>query len=127
MKMLFKSFFWIILLQIGVCANSFSFENIKSSYLLHDEYYSVHYANLLNEQANLEFCSKKYTDSLNNYERTIQHLKINNLTDPSVLLNAICGSMFCYDMLNQNEFAKRTFDELVYQVGLLGQEIENID
>ncbi len=127
MKKFFELFCWILCLQVSIHAQNFLCGSVNKSYLLSEESCYLQHISLLNEQANFEFSSKRYVESLNNYEKVVRHLEHHNLTDPSLLLNAICGSMFCYEMLDQNEFAKRAFDELVYQVGLLGEEVEEID
>lgn len=80
-----------------------------------------------NEKADMHFYRGEYLTSLENYQKVICYLKSNGLSDPSNLLQALCGSMFCYDLLNQYEFAKAAFDELVYEVALLNEKIEEID
>jgi hypothetical protein len=79
------------------------------------------------EEANTYFSKAEYAITLERYEKVIQYIQENHLSDPSCLLQAICGSMFCYDLLNQDSFAKAAFDELVCEVALLNESIEEID
>ncbi len=79
------------------------------------------------EEANSHFSKGEYAIALERYEKVIQYIQENHLSDPSCLLQAICGSMFCYDLLNQDLFAKVAFNELVYEVALLNERIEDID
>lgn len=77
--------------------------------------------------ADQNFHEKDYAMALENYQKVIAYLRENNLSDPSDLLNAICGSMFCYDLLCQEPFAKAAFDELVYEVALLEGKVETVN
>jgi hypothetical protein len=79
------------------------------------------------EEANMHFSKKEYTRALEEYQKVIRYIQENRLSDPSNLLQAICGSMFCYDLLDQEPFAKAAFDELVYEVALLNERIDEID
>lgn len=80
-----------------------------------------------NEKANMHFSRGEYKIALENYQKVVHYLQENGLSDPSNLISAMCGSMFCFDLLNQNQFAKAAFDELVYEVALLNKKVEEID
>ena len=79
-----------------------------------------------NEEANIHFSRSEYVIALEKYQKVVQYIQDNRLSDPSNLLEAMCGSMFCYDLLGQDSFAKAAFDELVYEVALLNEEIEDV-
>ncbi len=82
---------------------------------------------IYNEEANLFFSKREYATALENYQKVISFLRDNQLSDPSILLQAMCGKMFCYDMLNQEPFAKAAFEELVDEVAALNERVEEID
>lgn len=72
------------------------------------------------------FSKQEYVRALEGYQKVIPYIRESRLSDPSNLLQAICGSMFCYDLLDQELFAKAAFDELVYEVALLNERVEEI-
>ena len=78
-------------------------------------------------EANTYFSNAEYVIALEKYQEVIRYIQENNLSEPSHLLQAICGSMFCFDLLNQDAFAKNAFDELIHEVSLLNEDIEDID
>lgn len=81
---------------------------------------------IYNDEADILFLKKEYASALEKYQKVIQFLQDNELSDPSNLLYALCGSFFCYDILQQDSFAQEAFNELVYEVGLLNEKIEEI-
>lgn len=80
-----------------------------------------------NEEADLHFARREYAIALENYQRVISFLEDNELSEPAALLEAMCGQMFCYDMLDQEPFAKAAFEELAYEVATLNEKIEEVD
>jgi hypothetical protein len=108
--------------------NSFSRKNDELELGAHSNL-ADSYSDILSfyeQDADLNFAEQNYETALVRYQAVIDHLKEAQISNPSKLLKAICGSMFCYDLLNQETFARRVFDELVDEVALLGNEIEEI-
>ncbi len=82
---------------------------------------------VFHEQGELNFEKQNYKEALKNYNDVICYLRKNDMSDPSRLLNAICGSMYCYAILNEDRFAKEAFEELVHEVSVLREKVEDID
>lgn len=82
---------------------------------------------LYSERGNLHFAKKNYQAALSDYQKAIEFIQKNQLNDASNLLQGMCGSLFCYEFLNEEQSSKNQFDELVYHVALHGDKIDNID
>lgn len=78
-------------------------------------------------RGDLNFAKKNYREALKDYQKTISYIEDHNLCEPSDFLEGICGCLFCYQCLEEDESAKQVFDKLVYQVALLQDTIEDID
>lgn len=57
-----------------------------------------------NKRADIHFSKREYAIALENYQKVIHYIQNNGLSDPSNLPQAMCGSMFCYDLLQQDSF-----------------------
>jgi tetratricopeptide (TPR) repeat protein len=77
------------------------------------------------QRADLYFAQKRFEDALADYQVVI--LQADSEGEVSNKLVGICGSLFCFELLHEDELAKATFDCLVSEVDKLGKEIENVE
>ena len=82
---------------------------------------------MYNERGDLYFDDKKYKEALKDYQKVISYIEDNQLSAPSDFLKGICGSLFCYQCLDDDQSAKDTFNKLVSVVYELGDGIERVD
>lgn len=82
---------------------------------------------MYNERADLHFVKKNYRTALKDYQKAVSLIENAALDEPGDLLAGICGCLFCYQCLDEDEFAKQEFNKLVYSAALLGEKIELVD
>src|SRR5690349_13339506 len=104
-----KIFILVILIGLTYCLNAQQIDHTQEIALTTNALF------VYSEEANMHFSNAEYAMALEKYQKVIRYIQENNLSDPSCLLQAICGSMFCYDLLNQDSFAKAAFNELVHE------------
>lgn len=92
-------------------------EKQSSSHLLVDLY---------NERADLNFIKKDFHEALKDYTKALQYIDNNQLSDPSNQLKGICGSLFCYQNLDNDDAAHAEFIKLAYCTAMFNDELENI-
>jgi hypothetical protein len=99
---------------------------LEGQFPFRDDQLNLKLVSMYSERASL-YCSKKnYLAALNDYKTLITVIEQFDITDDSNLLDGICGSMFCYQCLEEEESAKQEFIKLVYHVAMLGDEIESV-
>lgn len=79
------------------------------------------------KRADLKFAWRDYQAALKDYQKIVFQNENSSFFEPSHLLYGICGSMFSYQCLDENELAEQEFNKLVYHVALMGEEIEKVD
>lgn len=79
---------------------------------------------LYNERGDLFFAKKQFSEALMDYQTVVSRVKKG---DNSNLLKGICGKLFCYLFLNEDQLAEEEFNYLVDEVALIGNDIENIE
>ena len=92
-----------------------------------DHYYDESGMLFCNKAGDLNFAKKDYLAALGDYQAAISCIEDNQINDPSNLINGICGSLLCYELLDEKEAAAKEFSKLAYHVALMDDEIENID
>ena len=82
---------------------------------------------MYSERADLHFARKNFHAALRDYQKMISYIEEANVNEPSDLLGGVCGCLFCYQCLDEEESAKQEFNKLIYYVASLGEEIETVD
>jgi hypothetical protein len=80
-----------------------------------------------NERGNISFANGDYIAALYDYQAAVRYVETNQIDDPSNLLRGICGSMFCYEFLNNDDASREEFHRLTQYVHFLGDEVDRID
>lgn len=82
---------------------------------------------LYNERADLHFTRKNYHAALRDYQKVIAYIEDAELFEPADSIGGICGSLFCYQCLDDDESAKKEFSRLTRYLALYGEEIETVN
>ncbi|MBS0620426.1 MAG: hypothetical protein JSS61_03095 [Verrucomicrobia bacterium] len=79
------------------------------------------------DRGDLNFREREYRRALEDYLMVTTLIEDNQIDRPSHLIQGICGSMFCYQCLDDDEAAQLQFSKLLCHISLLGEDLEKIE